>query len=393
MRLAANRPRYSLLSGALAVSALLIWGPMLDAQSFEAKSQRIKSIRVIQDVGARPRFAPDGNRVVFDRLNADGFYDVYTCRLDGSDLKPITEGKKGINQRNNGNAIFDRSGRFILFVSEETEHFGKLMKRLGDPGIGLFSNFYATDLDGRQFWKLTDIPIKKKLGDRTPSMASVNPVFSPDGSRFVWTERYAEGGNHNWGRWRLKVASFVVSDGRPVLRSERVLFTPKKGNYVSAMDFLDERRLVVAGNLDGQHEYGMDQYVYDIQRGSLLPLTRTSEVWEEDSSVAANDQIVYMTNADSRYKFNFRRADWPSQPVEREYYVMDPDGSSKERLTYFNDPAAPEHQNHRILVAASDVSPDGRHLAGTMGVDHGKGNRRENVVLKLIMIEFARPLR
>lgn len=359
-----------------------------------AKNSRIASMRIVQQVGARPRFSPDGSRFVFDRLNADTFYDVYTSRLDGSDVRAITEGKAGIAQRNNGNAIFDPEGRHILFVSEEPEHMGLMMKRLGDPGIGLFSNFWATDLDGSRFWQLTDIPIKRSMRDRqTPSVGSVNPVFSRDGSRFVWTERYAEGGSHNWGRWRIKIADYRMEEGRPVLRNERVLFTPSRGNYVTAMGFLDSRRLVVAGNLDGQHEYGMDQYVLDSETGRVTNLTNTPEVWEEDSAVAPNGQIVYMTNLHSRHKFDKGRGDWFTQPVEREYYIMNSDGSRKERLTYFNDPEAPEYLGYRVLVAAADISHDGRYLLGILGVDHGKGNRREDVVLKVLRVEFAKPLR
>lgn len=359
-----------------------------------AKSPRISSIRIIQEVGARPRFSPDGQRIVFDRLNADRFYDVYTSTADGSDVRAITEGKAGIGQRNNGNAIYDHSGRYILFISEEENHLLEQVRRLGDPGIGLFSNFWATDLDGRQFWKLTDIPIKRNMGDtKTPTIGSVNPVFSRDGSRFVWTERYAEGGNHNWGRWRIKIADFRVEDGRPVLRNARVLLTPEKGNYATGMGFLDSRRLVFAGNLEGQHEYGMDQYVLDIESGKITNLTNTPDVWEEDSAVAPNGQIVYMTNINSRYKFDKSRGDWFTQPVEREYYIMNSDGSGKERLTYFNDSSAPEYLGNRVLVAAADFSPDGRYLVGILGVDYGKGDKRENVVLKVVRFEFAKPLR
>jgi Tol biopolymer transport system component len=365
-----------------------------EVQPKGARSSRIASMRIVQQVGARPRFSPDGSRFVFDRLNDDRYYDVYTSRIDGSDVRAITEGKEGIAQRNNGNAIYDPEGRHILFISEVEEHMGQLMRRLGDPGIGMFSNFWATDLQSSRFWQLTDIPIKRSMRDRnTPSVGSVNPVFSRDGSRFVWTERYAEGGNNNWGRWRIKIADYRVEEGRPVLRNQRVLFTPSKGNYATAMGFLDSRRLVIAGNLEGQHEYGMDQYVLDIETGRTTNLTNTPEVWEEDSAVAPNGQIVYMTNVNSRYKFDKGRGDWFTQPVEREYYIMNSDGSGKERLTYFNDPDAPEYLGHRVLVAAADITHDGRYLAGILGVDHGTGNRRENVVLKVLLIEFAKPLR
>ncbi|MPZ19834.1 MAG: hypothetical protein GEV06_18255 [Luteitalea sp.] len=366
------------------------WPSAASAQVFP-KTARIKSIRILQESGARPRFSPDGKLVVFDRYEGDGFADVFICNLQGEIVASLTDGREGINQRHNGNARFDPSGRFVVFTSESSRHFGRLLKPLGDPGVGLYSNFYATGTKGRHFWQLTDIPIKRRLTDRVPSFASVNPVFGLDGRTFVWTERYAEGGHHNWGKWRLKAADFIVEAGRPRLRDERVLFTPEEGNYVTAMGFVDSRRLLVAGNLDGQHEYGMDLYVLEAASGRFVNLTNSPSSWDEDGAVARNGQIIYMSNRDSRYRFDRARGDWFAQPVQREYYMMDSSGKRTERLTRFNDPEAAEYVGKRVLVAASDFSPDGRYLAGTMGVDQGRGPKREDVRLQVILLELAKP--
>ncbi len=351
-----------------------------------AKNPRIKSIKILGP-GARPRFSPAGDLLVFDRRNDDGFYDVYISDLAGSIVNSLTSGKKGINQRHNGNAQFDRSGRFIVFVSEEARHPTKFIKSLGDPGIGLYSNFWATNRQGSEFWKLTNVPANHK-----PVIATVNPEFSPDGSTLVWTERYDKKRKDNWGEWRLKAADYVNSRGKPSLRNERVLVTPRKGNYITAMGFVGPRKLLVAANLDGQHEYGMDQYIYDLKSGHATNLTRTPETWEEGSAIAPNGQIVYMSNLESRYKLNFSRQDWSRQPLERDYYLSDVKGQS-ERLTFFNVPSAPEYLGYRIIVAACDFSHDGRYLAGTIGIDHGKGKKRKNVELKVILIEFKEPLK
>ncbi len=363
-----------------------------ELRRFIAKSDRVKSIVILQDAGARARFSPDSKLLVFDRPGNDGFYNVYVSDLQGNIVHSITAQKPGINHRNNGNARFDPAGRYIVFVSEEDRHFGQRAKALGDPGVGLYSNFWATDLEGNQFWKLTNVATKQSLLDGVPSMADVNPLFSPDGRAFLWTERYAEGGNNKWGKWRIKAARFSDDSGRPVLVSPYTLITPKSGNYITAMGFLSPSELLVAGNLDGQHEYAMDQYSYNFKTGNYVNFTQTPEAWDEDSCVAPNGQIIWMSNVNSKYHFDFSRADWPRQPVTRDYYLMDRDGKNKTQLTHFNDPDAPEYLGNRVLVAACNVSPDGRYLAGTIGVDQGKGDHRENVVLKVILIELNPPL-
>ena len=360
-------------------------------QSVTPRSSQLARITLLHDSGARPRFSPDGSQIVFDRQNADGFYDVYLSDTTGRIIRSLSENRSGVPQRHNGNARFHPSGRHVVFLSEEPEHFGMGMKYLGDSGIGTFSNFRATTVEAGAFWKLTDIPIKKSLADRTFAAGVVNPVFSPDGRTFVWTERYAPGGNHNWGRWRIKSAAWEMSGDGPTLRNEQVMYTPMRGNYATAMGYVASNRVLFAGNPDGQHEYGMDLYVLDIGTGRAQKVTDTPEVWEEGACIAPNGQIVYMTNIASRDKLDFKNANWAAQRVERDYYITDSTGRQHERLTFFNDEAAPEYMG-RIITAACDISRDGRFLAGTIGVDEGRGSRAE-LKLKTILAEFRRPLR
>jgi hypothetical protein len=354
------------------------------------KNPRVKDIKTLQREGARPRFSPSGQLIVFDRKNRDGYYDVYLTDLQGNVICSLTDGKEGIGQRSNGNAVFYPEGGYVIFLSEEEGHYLQDYSWSGDPGIGLFCNLWASDLEGNRFFRLTNLPIKRSLADKTPVMAITNPLFSPDGTILFWTERYDEGGHNNWGKWRIKAADFVVENGVPGLRHERTILAPQGGNYVTAMGFLNLEEMVVAGNLDGQHEYGMDQYVYNLATGELSNLTRTPEYWEEDSSVTPAGKIIYMSNEDSRYKFNFDDPHWQLQPMEREYYIMNEYGGGKERLTYFNDPTAPEYMGRKVLAVAADVSPDGRMLAATIGEDYGETER--NVVLKIVLVEFTESL-
>ncbi len=356
------------------------------------KSVIVKSYRMLHQSGARPRWAPDGSTLVFDRVNPDGFFDVYLSQPDGTIVRSLTEGRSGIGQRSNGNAIFHPSGQWIVFVSEAEEHFLEDIPSIGDPGIGLNSNLWATDLNGSQFHRLTDIPIKSSLLDPTPVFATVNPNFAPDGSRLVWTERHAAGGNHNWGRWRLKIAEFAGAAGPVRLSGERVLLPPGAGNYVTSMGFFDSNSLLVVGNLDGQHEFGMDHYSYNLTQGTWRNYQQTPQHWEEGACISPNREFfVYMSDVTSTFPLDFNDADWAGQPQEREYWLMRSDHTGQPvQLTHLNDAGAPEHLGHRVIVAACDFSPDGRFIAGTLGVDFSSGNRVD-MMLKTFLIEMADP--
>jgi uncharacterized protein (TIGR03437 family) len=279
----------------------------------------------------------------------------------------------------------------VIFVSETQDHFIDESPSSGDPGIGLFSNLWAADLNTGRFWQLTDIPIKKTLTDGIVAMATVNPNISPEGTQLVWTERYANAGNFNWGRWRLKTSPLTITENSVSLAGERVLYAPNVGNYVTSMGFFDLTQMVVAGNLAGQHEFGMDLYRLSTLTGETRQLLNTADTWEEGACISPNGRyIVYMTNATSRYRLNFNDADWASQPLEREYFLMDANGGSVERLTYFNDASAREYLGRRVITAACSFSPDGRYLTGTLGVDYGT-EQRAALELKVARIEFASP--
>ena len=341
-------------------------------QSQDWGNSKVEDIKLLLGAGTRPRFSPDGSTIVFDRRNLDGYYSLYLSSLNGVIWAGLTD---DIHPRHGGNGIFDRTSAYILYIAQEPNHYlsyyspaGQLP--IGEPGVGLFNNLWITN--GPQKWRLTNVPLKANEEDPTPVFATVNPKISPGGATVVWTERYDSGGNLNWGLWRIKAGELAINGSTVSLVNQRVLFTPATGTYVTAMQFLNEDELLLSGNLDGQHEYGMDLYRYNITDGTLLNLTNSPNDWEEGACLAPSGKIVYMTNRDSEYELDFAK-DWVGQPLQRDYYVMNGDGSNKERLTFFNSSPeiAKEHVDWNAVTIACDISPDGKTIAGTVGRDFG----------------------
>lgn len=383
-----------LVASALAVVATD--GLSARQSSIGARNPRIEWMQRIQPAGTRPKWSPAGDRFVFDRRNPDGLYDLYIAEASGSILGSLSQNAP-IPQKHSGNGIYQPAGRFIVFQAEVEHHFlddqspyGQVP--IGEPGVGLFNNLWATD--GVRYWQLTSLPIKRRADDGIPVVSAVNARFTWDSRTLIWTERYADGGNNNWGLWRLRAADFMTEAGVPRLQNLRVLFTPSLlmgATYVTAMEVMGPQLLLVAGNLDGQHEYGMDLYLLRTDTGTIVRnLTRSPESWEEGACVAPSGRIVYMSNAESKYLIDPSR-DWAGQPVERDYWIVNTDGSGTERLTYFNDPTAPEYQGWRSVTIACDISPDGRTMAATIGRDVGDETRAW-VIWQLWLIRFAEPL-
>jgi Tol biopolymer transport system component len=383
------------LLGLLACSAF-----SLRAASAAYGNPRVSRMVRIQVAGTRAGFSPDGKHLIFDRREKSGYYQLYLTDLNANSVPiAMTKGRTGIGQLDNGNGVIypDPAYPYAAFISEANPHYlsttppsGQVP--LGDSGVGLFSNLWFTD--GVNFSQQTNVPMKQTASDGLPVYATVNPRFSPDGSMIVWTERYENGGPLNWGYWRLKAADVVKSSVpgqfRLSIANPRVLFTPANGNYVTAMAFASSTTLLVAGNLDGQHQYGMDLYLLDINTGSYTNLTNSPLSWEEGSCIAPSGKIVYMSNKDSAYTVDFNK-DWVGQPLTREYYLMNQDGTGQEQLTYFNTPGTAEYTGWRAVPIVCNVSPDGMTIAATIGHDYGNATQAF-LLWEVWLIQLKSPL-
>lgn len=356
----------------------------------------IEDIKIIEKGAAHGSFSTDNSQVVVDRPNLDLFYDLYVVDLEGNILQSLTQGNSLVNQRGNSWPAWHPTKDYIVFQSEEEEHWRLDNKGFSDPGLGFFHNLYAISIDGNHIWQLTDIPIKQSDLDGIPIYASVNPCFNADGSKLMWAERYDGGGTHSWGYWRIKMADFIIGPGGPELQNIAVVLDPtvycgnKDCQYANGMAFINDTTILVTGNLDGQHVYGMDLYIYDLNSKQLTNLLNTPDYWEEGSTYS-NGSIVYMTNIDSEYKIDFNDSDWPNQPRTREYWIMNVDGSNKRRLTYFNSSNSPEYQDlsqgRRTIVAKCNFSHDGSMMLGAVGFDNGSADTVQMTV-SLGLFEF-----
>ncbi len=380
-----------------------------------ARNPRIKAISILEKPGVRPRFNPDGTKIIYDkRGGANDYYNLWLRTVATGAQTSLTDGVTplvGLHgdstnppglpmtylERNNGNARWHPTDPIIVFSSEGTTHYGAPHPEsvTGDPGIGLFANLIAVNplaAPPRTFTQLTYVWIKQVLWDNVPVFANVNAFFNPAGTQLVWTQRYGDLAGSTWGLWRIVTADWNYGGGTPWLSNERVLYTPPAGNYVTAMEYLDETHLLVAGNLDGQSEVFMNQYVLDLSFNGLAQrITHGPLAWEEGSAIAPNGYVIYQSSKDSKITVSPTASTF-GQKVTREYYVTKLDGSPDERLTYFNDPDAPEYLGLPVHVANLNISRDGRFIVGTLGVDVSDDPDVQTVELRVVLIELAKAL-
>lgn len=361
------------------------------------ESPLVRDITLLKRSGARPRYHPSGSHIIYDAENEDGYYDVWIMDALGGNARDVTTGVAGLPQKHIGNAQFSPDGTILVFGAEATTHYGE--SGLADPGLGLYHDLYAIRTDGVAFSsgafavKLTNIPIKLALGDGIQTRGCVNAYFSADGTKLRWTDFYADGGRNNFGYWRIRDADVVYTGNTPGLANERVVYTPP-AEYATAMGDINPTTLLIAGNLDSQHPHEMQQYSVDISNiaGPVVTwLGGYRGYWSEGSSISPYGGIAAMSGRWTHYVEDPNRS-FAEQIVERDLWYRSLTGTVQ-RLTYFNEPTAPEFVGpyYRANATNNSFSPDGESLVCTLGIDEG-GPYAKNVRLCVAKVTFTTAL-
>ncbi|PYQ17384.1 MAG: hypothetical protein DMF80_00890 [Acidobacteria bacterium] len=302
-------------------------------------------LSTVKPQGARVDWSRTNGLVAYDRMGDDGYFDVYVMAPDGTRDMCLTCGKAGlVPQKNNGNPAWHPSGNYIVFQSEVAG--SRATPFASDPGKGVDNVLWITDPAGREFTQLT------ALSTSDPDRGVLHPHFSADGSRLSWSEMY-EGAELQtgafFGHWRLVVADFVVGpDGRPGLRNVRKFEPGVPGFYENHGFSPDGSRLVFSSNAAQPASLpALNNDIFLLDLGTLAVTRLTDEGYNEHAQYFPDGRkIAWMSNRDNANRGT-------------DLWIMNADGSGKERLTFLNQSGCPEYVGSRTLIADSSINAAG----------------------------------
>jgi hypothetical protein len=334
-----------------AVGALLlvlaVWagGPL--AASEEYCGTYPHRVSTVKQLGGRVDWSWANGLIAYDRPGSDGiYYDVHVMSLDSAKDRCLTCGKHGlVPQRHNGNPAWHPSGNYIVFQSEVADSTATPFE--SNPGRGVNNVLWVTDPAGREFHQLTELSPSDQVS------GVLHPHFSPEGSRLTWSEIY-EGAVRTRtaaGHWRLVLADFVVgSDGRPGLQNVQKYELGRPSFYETHGFSPDGSRLIFSSNLaqSGFARINNDIFVLDLDTFALTRLT-DRRYNEHAHFFPDGRKIVWMTNANVASRGT-------------DLWIMDDDGSGKERLTFFNKFGCPEFAGPRVAAADNSINAAGDRI-------------------------------
>jgi Tol biopolymer transport system component len=127
---------------------------------------------------AEPQFSPDGSSIVFTRFKSPRKSAIHRVGIDGSGLERLTPWSL-----NASDPDWSPDGQRIAFDSGDAELRGQK------------SNIYVMRADGSGRKRLTDYPpLDRRCCPPTPPGLAQNPVWSPSGTRIIFTHFLPKGG-------------------------------------------------------------------------------------------------------------------------------------------------------------------------------------------------------
>jgi Tol biopolymer transport system component len=245
----------------------------------------------------------------------------------------------------NGNPAWHPNGQYIIFQVQDTtlqilpSSWQSIAYRVTNPGYGTNNNLWLMTADGSQMWQLTQV---------TAGQGVLHPHFNPTGNKVVWAFKYDYNGPDQ--QWQINLADLVFSNGVPSLQNIRGLKPVAGVAFYETMGFSpDGTTILFAAGSPSQQT--LNVYSYNLATKVLTNLTNTGAgVWNEHSHYARdNSRIIF----DSSMNITMTRSYYV--PF-MDYWTMNTDGTNKVRLTYFNDPSAPEYYPYGLVAADFDFS-------------------------------------
>ncbi|MFH1038150.1 MAG: hypothetical protein V1789_05715 [PVC group bacterium] len=326
----------------------------------------------IAEFGKSVDWHPELDRIASARQGEDGYYDVFTMKPDGSDMRVLTHTLTGCPRKHNGNPCFHPSGEFLVFTGEDERlpDQDAAVRRLAVPGSGLGGNLFVARIDGGTCHQLTKYPLIPLL------RAVIHPQFSKDGKKLAWSERVRRG-NSFGGGWVIKIADFVDGD-RAVLKNVITLEPGEQDCFYEIHDFSsDGERLLFSGNLQEGHAHtGLDIYEMNLENGGINRLTDSESDWDEHAHYSPDgSRIAWMSSAGFDIDYGPEKGQGTTwgEHLKTELWVMDADGSNARQLTHFNTKGYPENiTGARCIVADSAWAPDGKSICACLAWFKGK---------------------
>jgi TolB protein len=317
-----------------------------------APTQNMAGVTILTENGGHLAWSKKNNKIAFDRLGRDGYFDLWIMNPDGSGQKNLTTNHPQLPNKHIGQPTWHPSGKLIV-IQVQKAHVPRYADTKCTPGAGTLNDLWIVTQDGKRVWKIHSV-----RNEVSKDAAGVlHPHFSHDGTKLFWAERI-KSNNRAFGEWKLRIADFHFSQTSGPRLGKIRNYNPGGGSsFFESHNFSpDDQHVLFTGNQDGPLEI----YEMNVNSGAVKRLTHHSAyTWDEHAHYSPDGKtIIWMSSKGLRFTVK------PFH-LEAEFWIMNRSGSHKQQLTWFHTPDHPHYLDKPFAVAADfDWSPDGSQIVG-----------------------------
>ena len=337
-------------AGRAAIAFVAAWAGFACAAAAEASGAGSEACRApvkIVDFGSDGRIGAKWNAatrtIAYGRMENDR-YHAFIADAEGGNERRVAFATWR-DDRHQFPAAWHPAGELLVMLVEQNEHERSSVDAI--PGYGAYTDYWAVTRDGARAWKLYALPAGY-------DHAITHAAFSPDGSKFAWTERVKAPRFWDFnlfaGGYVFKVAD-VVLQPEPHLANVRSIVPGDvdQGGEIESIAG-DNRTIAFYSTYVSKNLFASRIYTMDIESGAIKELT-TESFAQAPTFTPDGRSIVYMTGAGADiFPFQLQGADW---------WIMNVDGSDKRRLTFMNVRGHAQSVNRfRLAGSLSFVSDD-----------------------------------
>lgn len=320
-------------------------------------SAQSSTITIWKDGAIGAIWNDSSNTVAYGKKDANGYYKIYLSDSLGGGETLLTYSGWDAN-RHQWAEEWHPSGDYLFCYVEKTTYVPESgHTRIPDdaiPGYGGYTDIWLVKRDGSQAWQLTNFPNNYDNG-------VIHGAISRDGLKFAWSQRVMAPQlfdmNLAAGSYEMKVADVVLTP-TPTL-SNIQSFKPGGLEAANELESIsnDYTYLTFYSTYESKNLFATPIYSLNMSTGAISKLT-TESFSQAPTYTPSGNKIVYMTGKDCDiFPLEIQGADW---------WMMNPNGSNKLRVSRLNVANDPQSVNHYRLCGSISFTSDSTFFGGVM---------------------------
>jgi len=309
-------------------------------------------VSLVEKKGGRVDWGAN-NLIAYDATDDSNHFQTWVMKPDGSGARCLSSQNQQLDGLDNGNPAWHPSGNYLVVEASDmaappmATYAPAKFKRLSSPGVGFDNDLWLMSPNGTLASQLTHLALRQGV---------LHPHFAHHKNLLLWSELESVAPQ----KWVMKIAKFAVGDNGPELSDVQTLDPLGNAFYETHCFSPDDTSILFSTTKTAGDFRHMNIVCLDLATGHTEMLTDPAlGQWNEHGQYSPDgSRIIWMTSTGIDQDLSNAK----KGVVKTDYWIMNADGSNKMRLTYFNEPGAPEYRSSENIASDLSWSPDGKAI-------------------------------